>query len=104
MSRISGSLAALVIVMGLAVAAGSARAADPVTLHETFDVAYHDESKLQRLDVFAPEGAKDLPVILFFHGGSWMFGDKDFYGLYRGVARSLAQQGVVVAMANYRLS
>jgi acetyl esterase/lipase len=43
-------------------------------------------------------------VVLFVHGGGWMGGDKDFFGLYRGVGRYLARHGIVAVLANYRLS
>ena len=29
-----------------------------------------------KLDVYAPEGAKDLPVVVWFHGGGLTSGDK----------------------------
>jgi len=30
----------------------------------------------QVLDVYAPEGAKNLPVVFWIHGGGWQAGDK----------------------------
>jgi arylformamidase len=30
----------------------------------------------QTLDVYAPENAKNLPVIFWIHGGGWQGGDK----------------------------
>ena len=30
----------------------------------------------QVLDVYAPPGAKDLPVVFWIHGGGWQTGDK----------------------------
>src|SRR5262245_27676998 len=30
----------------------------------------------QVLDVYAPKGAKDLPVVFWIHGGGWQTGDK----------------------------
>lgn len=33
----------------------------------------------EKLDVFAPSNAKDLPVMIFIHGGAWTFGSKDDY-------------------------
>ncbi|MBU6249022.1 MAG: alpha/beta hydrolase, partial [Xanthomonadaceae bacterium] len=39
------------------------------------DVAYGPDA-LQRLDVYAPAGAHDAPVILMVHGGGWRRGDK----------------------------
>ena len=78
-------------------------AADDVPLQETLDVRYAADSALQALDVFAPKGAVDRPVVLFVHGGAWMFGDKDMLGLYRGVGRFFARHGAVAVCINYRL-
>ncbi len=36
-------------------------------------------SDAAKLDVFAPPSAADLPIMIFFHGGSWTFGSKDSY-------------------------
>jgi len=60
------------------------------------------------LDVFIPAGYGEKkasrPVVLFVHGGTWMAGDKNFFGMYRGVGRALASGGMVAVLANYRLS
>src|SRR6185437_5637174 len=39
----------------------------------------------QKLDVYSPKGAKERPVVLFIHGGAWVFGDKDFFGIHAAV-------------------
>ncbi len=55
----------------------------------------------QKLDVWAPKGAgTQLPVIVFFYGGSWNSGLKEGYGF---AARALAARGFVVVVPNYRL-
>ncbi|MEI6458844.1 MAG: alpha/beta hydrolase [Pseudomonadota bacterium] len=56
----------------------------------------------QRLDLYGPAiaAAQPRPVVVFVHGGSWNSGSKD---LYRFVGSALAEQGVVVAVINYRL-
>ncbi len=77
--------------------------ADDAPLQETLDVPYAHDSDLQALDVFAPKGAADRPVVLFVHGGAWMFGDKNMLGLYRGVGRFFARHGAVAVCVNYRL-
>ena len=46
------------------------------------------------------EAAEPLPVVLFVHGGSWVWGSPDDYGF---VARSIAPQGYLVALSGYRL-
>lgn len=52
------------------------------------------------LNIWAPEGARDLPVMVWLHGGSFRFGSGAL-ALYHGDA--LARQGVVVVTLNYRL-
>ena len=52
------------------------------------------------LDIWAPEGAKDLPVLVWIHGGSFIWGagsEPHHDGL------ALARRGAVVVCINYRL-
>src|SRR2546423_554697 len=84
--------------------AGAAERA-PVKVKESLDIRYAPGGgDRHELDVFSPEGATGRPVVLLVHGGAWVIGDKDLFGLYRGVGRNLAAQGLVVAMPNYRLA
>lgn len=77
-------------------------------VREALDIRYHDTwSTRHKLDVFAPANLKPgekRPVVIFAHGGTWMIGDKNFFGVYRGVGRALAKAGLVGVMVNYRLS
>src|SRR5581483_3044471 len=92
------------LLAGFALQAGAAEEKEPFKVQSTLDIPYvSDGGRRQQLDVFRPEGRLNAPVLLLVHGGSWMFGDKDFHGLYRDVAVSFAQQGLVVVSANYRL-
>jgi acetyl esterase/lipase len=91
--------------------ADGARASDPAArqpdryaVRQALDLAYEPGKDPQKLDVFSPEGLKDRPVVFLVHGGAWMIGDKDFFGLYRNVGKALARHGVVTVMVNYRLS
>jgi acetyl esterase/lipase len=61
--------------------------------------AYGPESR-QQLDVYSPRQAKDLPVVVFFYGGSWTEGSR---GLYRFVGAALAERGIVTVLPDYRL-
>lgn len=64
------------------------------------DIVYAQGSR-HTLDVYAPAHATaPLPVIVFFYGGGWETGDK---GMYRFLGTTLAAQGVVVAIPDYRL-
>jgi acetyl esterase/lipase len=53
------------------------------------------------LDIYMPEDAKKVPVIVFLHGGALLYGDKT-YG--KEIAASLVASGVGLVSANYRLS
>lgn len=52
------------------------------------------------LNVWAPSGAKKLPVMVWIHGGGLLLGSSS-EPLYDGV--KMAQQGIVVVSINYRL-
>lgn len=64
------------------------------------DLSYGADSR-QKLDVYVPAGRGQAPVILFWHGGSWQRGDKDYY---RFVGIALARRGFVAVVPNYRLA
>jgi acetyl esterase/lipase len=53
------------------------------------------------LDVYAPRaGDTSAPVIVFFYGGGWQEGSKDWY---RFVGGALAKRGMVAVIPDYRL-
>jgi len=67
----------------------------------THDVVYAKPGvKTLKYDVFAPKGARGLPIIVIIHGGGWTANDE---GIMRGLARELARGGrFVVASMDYR--
>lgn len=66
------------------------------------DIAYGPLAE-HRLDVYLPASAAAdhplAPLIVFWHGGRWSFGDKDEY---RFVGAALTALGCVVLVPNYR--
>jgi acetyl esterase/lipase len=55
----------------------------------------------QRLDIFVPTGdARDLPVVVFFYGGSWQSGRRQDY-LF--VAQALTARGCIAVIPDYRV-
>src|SRR4051812_45871372 len=94
---------ALFALPALATAAAPPRAAP---IRQSLDLPYvKGGGTRQKLDVFAPAvDGQRFPVVVFAHGGTWVFGDKDFSGLYRNLAKNLARNGIVAVMINYRLS
>jgi acetyl esterase len=53
------------------------------------------------LDVYRPADAKDLPVVLYLHGGGFHSLSKDTHWI---MGMAFARRGLVVAMPNYRLA
>lgn len=58
-----------------------------------------DSSHDLKLDVYAMHGTKAAPVVLFFYGGSWNSGKRQWY---RWLGERLARQGWVVVIPDYR--
>ena len=69
--------------------------------HAGRDIAYGPDPR-QRLDVYTPEGpvTGPRPVLIFFYGGGWNSGKRQDYSW---VGHSLAAQGFVVIVPDYRL-
>jgi acetyl esterase/lipase len=64
------------------------------------DVVYGPDPR-HRLDLYLPHrAAVPTPIIVFWHGGRWTWGDKREY---RFVAAALAELGYATAVPNYRL-
>jgi acetyl esterase/lipase len=66
----------------------------------TRDVAYATAHERQVLDVHAPGGAKNLPVIFWIHGGGWQTGDKNMVALK---PKAFMEAGFVFVSINHRL-
>ncbi len=64
------------------------------------DLPYGSDPR-QKVDVYLPEGAPGVmrPMVVFWNGGRWSFGDKKDY---RFVGAALAGLGFVAVVANYR--
>jgi acetyl esterase len=67
----------------------------------THDVVFAKPGvKPLKYDVFAPKGARNLPMIVIVHGGGWTANDED---VMRGLARELTKGGqFVVFSLDYR--
>lgn len=75
--------------------------------YEVENVVYKKvESKNLSLDIYFPvQNQKEkTPVVIYFHGGSWVSGDKgDMNKYFSSVVSKLRAQGITVISANYRL-
>lgn len=61
----------------------------------TFDPAHQ-----LALDIYRPRNASKAPVVVFFFGGSWKSGKRQWYAW---VGEALAKRGLVVVIPDYRL-
>jgi arylformamidase len=67
----------------------------------TSNIPYADPAhERQVLDVHAPDGADNLPVVFWIHGGGWQTGDKTDVQIK---PRVFAERGFVFVSTNYRL-
>ena len=64
------------------------------------DVPYGTAHERQVLDVYAPTGAKNLPVVFWIHGGGWQTGDKTMVALK---PKAFTDAGLVFVSINHRL-
>lgn len=94
------ALAAIMALTTLAAAQGSAQSS---IAHRDIDYVagtdYADDK--DKLDVFMPQAAMNVPVVVYFHGGGLQNGMK---AIGEGLARQLTARGIGVVSANYRLS
>jgi acetyl esterase/lipase len=73
------------------------------------DIAYHqgegfDDAK-HRLDLYEPDTPGPHPVVVFVHGGGWVFGDRHWFAdAYGKLGRRLAHHGILAAVISYRLA
>lgn len=63
------------------------------------DSVYDNDKDL--LDIYMPEGKKDVPVIVYFHGGALLMGDKSWG---KDIGTKIAESGIGLVSVNYRLS
>src|SRR5438874_10003055 len=66
----------------------------------TRDIPYATAHERQMLDIYAPDGAKNLPVVFWIHGGGWQAGDKA--GM-KTKPQAFMDKGFVFVSTNYRL-
>jgi acetyl esterase/lipase len=68
--------------------------------HVVRGLAYGTDPR-EKLDVYVPSGLKGpAPVLLFFYGGAWQSGSRDYYLAF---GQAFASKGIVTVVADYRL-
>jgi arylformamidase len=75
-------------------------ATDAFAQRVTRDIAYASAHERQVLDVYAPDGAKNLPVVFWIHGGGWQAGNKTMVGVK---PKAFMEAGLVFVSISYRL-
>ena len=70
------------------------------------NVTYATQSPTQHLDIYLPKGVTEPPLIVWTHGGGFVFGDEDFmkYDESAKLLEVFINNGIAVASVNYRLA
>lgn len=70
----------------------------------TRDVSYGTHAR-QKLDLFKPKDARNVPVVVFLHGGAYVAGDRNVNDeIYGNVPLYFARNGMLGINATYRLA
>ncbi len=81
----------------LLLATGAGATAQAVRKDIPYASPAHDR---QRLDVYSPPNARNLPVVFWIHGGGWQTGDK---AEVQAKPRAFTDRGFVFVSTDYRL-
>jgi hypothetical protein len=69
------------------------------------DITYADgkpeDADKHKLDIYAPKGKPNAPVLFFVHGGAWRTGDRSHY---LPLGNRFASEGLLVVAPSYRLA
>ena len=91
------SLAPLTLPLAQPQSAASAQA----KLNVKRDIPYAEPAdSRQKVDIYAPEGAKNLPVVFWIHGGGWQTGDRTDVQVK---PQAFVDKGFVFVSTGYRL-
>ncbi|MBR5427148.1 MAG: alpha/beta hydrolase [Clostridia bacterium] len=76
-------------------------AGETLAPEELLNIQYGADATRQSLDLYLPAGVSgDAPLVLFIHGGAWIFGDKD--GFRSECYNGCVKYGIPYAAINYR--
>ncbi len=99
------SIAAAVLLLALVLPAGAADAPPSARFDTHANLTYYTgegaDRYRHRLDLYVPKGKKDVPVMMFVHGGGFTVGIKDQYAF---VGQVFASYGIATAVISYRLA
>ena len=82
-------------------AQSQASASASARLHVKRDIPYAEPADpRQKVDIYAPEGARNLPVVFWIHGGGWQTGDRTNVQVK---PQAFVDKGFVFVSTGYRL-
>ena len=84
----------------LAAAQAQTPPASPAKVNSKQDIPYDSADPRQKLDIYSPEAAKNLPVVFWIHGGGWQAGDKSSVQLK---PQAFVDKNFVFVSTGYRL-
>ncbi len=88
-------------LLNLAQTRAQTAAAAQTKLNVKRDLPYAEPADpRQQVDIYAPEGAKNLPVVFWIHGGGWQAGDRTSIQVK---PQAFADKGFVFVSTGYRL-
>src|SRR4026209_571509 len=95
------TLLALLVPLTSAPAQAQISAAASAKLIVKQDIPYAEPADpRQKVDIYAPEGAKNLPVVFWIHGGGWQTGDRTNSPVK---PQAFVDKGFVFGSTGYRL-
>src|SRR5256885_6654898 len=102
MKQFATTLAMLSLApLTLALAQPQTAASAQTKLNVTRDIPYAEPADpRQKVDIYAPEGAKNLPVVFWIHGGGWQAGDRTSI---QAKPQAFVDKGFVFVSTGYRL-
>ena len=93
-------LSTILLLVGLPILIPDSQGINVAVQRVYRDVAYAEpRNERQMLDVYAPIGAKNRPVVFWIHGGGWQRGDKTEM---HAKPQAFTDKGYVFATTNYR--
>src|SRR5688572_29288725 len=95
------STATIVCVLGFLAPSTSALAQPQTAISTKRDIPYAERADArQKVDIYSPEGAKNLPVVFWIHGGGWQTGDRTNVQVK---PQAFVDKGFVLVSTGYRL-
>src|SRR5688572_2722340 len=95
------STATIVCVLGFLAPSTSALAQPQTAISTKRDIPYAEPADArQKVDIYSPDGAKNLPVVFWIHGGGWQTGDRTNVQVK---PQAFVDKGFVFVSTGYRL-